>query len=144
MKDSHGEGDHVFNRSDDIALLVGRLLMASLFLPSGFRKAMGFAGFSASLKGLPYPELWAFAAVAAELGGGLALVIGFLPRWTAAVLIAFTAVATWRAHRYWTFSGPARAPQEIQFFKNLAISGGLLFYFVSGPGNWSWRRGMGQ
>ena len=54
----------MFNRSDDVALLVGRLLMASLFLPSGLYKAMEFGRFSASLvgKGLPYPELWAIAA----------------------------------------------------------------------------------
>ena len=81
------------------------------------------------------------AAVIVELAAGLALVIGVLPRWSALALIAFTAMATWLAHRYWTFAAPARRQQEIQFYKNLAIIGGLLFYFVSDPGRWSWKRG---
>jgi putative oxidoreductase len=135
----------VFNRSDDVALLVGRLLMASLFLPSGFNKAMEFGRFTASLagKGLPYPELWAFAAVAAELGGAIALVLGVWPRWAAVALIAFMAFSTWTTQRNWSFFGMLRGQQDA-FFKNLAIIGGLLFYYVSGPGSWSWRRGMAQ
>jgi putative oxidoreductase len=132
----------VFNRSDDVALLVGRLLMASLFLPSGLYKAMEFGRFSASLvgKGLPYPELWAIAAVAAELGGAIALVLGVWPRWAAAILIAFMAFTTWTTQRFsLPFPGPARGQDG--FYKNVAIIGGLLFYYVSGPGSWSWRRG---
>jgi putative oxidoreductase len=42
------------------------------------------------------------------------------------------------SHRYWEFQEPARRAQEINFFKNIAILGGLLFYFVSGAGNWGW------
>ena len=58
----------VMDRANALVLLVGRLLMASLFLPSGFSKLMGFSAFAASLgpKGLPYPETWAAAAVAIE------------------------------------------------------------------------------
>jgi putative oxidoreductase len=110
---------------------------------SGFNKLLTFASFSASLagRGLPYPELWAVGAVGIELAAGLALVIGVLPRWSALALIAFTVMATWLAHRYWTLPGPARRQQETQFYKNVAIIGGLLFYFVSGPGRWSWKGG---
>jgi putative oxidoreductase len=135
----------VFNRSDDVALLVGRLLMASLFLPSGFYKATEFGRFSASLvgKGLPYPELWAFAATAAELGGAIALVLGVWPRWAAAALIAFMAFTTWTTQRFALPFLGGRGAQEA-FYKNAAIIGGLLFYYVSGPGSWSWRRGGGE
>ena len=131
----------MLGRGDDFALLVGRLLMAALFLPSGFNKLAGFSAFAASLgpKGLPYPEVWAVLAVAIELLGSLALIVGFMPRWTALALIAFTAMATWTSHLYWTFEGAAYRQQQIQFFKNLAIIGGLLFYFVSSPGAWSLR-----
>ena len=56
---------------NDTALLLGRPLLAALFLPSGFSKAVGFGAFSASLasKGLPYSEAWAAAAVAIEVLG---------------------------------------------------------------------------
>ncbi|HEX2727908.1 MAG TPA: DoxX family protein, partial [Beijerinckiaceae bacterium] len=119
----------------------------SLFLPSGLGKAMEFGRFAASLvgKGLPYPELWAFAVVAAELGGALALILGVWPRWAAAALIAFMAFTTWTTLRFswplpgWPLPGVARGQEA--FYKNVAIIGGLLFYYVSGPGSWSWRRG---
>jgi len=127
-------------RAHDGLLLVGRLLLVALFLPSGIRKLMGFSGFTATLaeRGLPYPEYWAIAAVAIEVLAPIALVIGIFPRLTALFLIAFVIAATATSHRYWEFAEPARRFQEISFFKNLGILGGLLFYFVSGPGAWSW------
>jgi putative oxidoreductase len=127
-------------RAHDGILLLARLLVAALFLPAGISKLLSFSGFAKSLadKGLPYSEYWAAAAVAIEVLGPIALVVGFLPRWTALALIAFVVVATATSHRYWEFQEPARRIQEVNFFKNIAILGGLLFYLVSGPGNWGW------
>jgi putative oxidoreductase len=137
------------HRINDAALLLGRLLLAALFLPSGISKAMGFAPFAASLasKGLPYAEAWAAAAVAIEVLGPIALILGVAPRWTSLVLIAFVIMATATTHRYWEFAdAAARRAQEINFYKNAGILAGLLFYFVSGSGAWSvaaWRLGRG-
>ena len=131
------------DRANALVLLVGRLLMASLFLPSGFSKLMGFSAFAASLgpKGLPYPEAWAAAAVAIEILGPIALIAGVFPRWTAVLLIAFVVMASATSHRYWEFTeAAARRAQEINFFKNIGVIAGLLFYFVSGPGAWSFGR----
>ena len=133
------------NRVNDAALLVGRLLLAVLFLPSGISKAMGFTAFSASLaaKGLPYADAWAGAAIAIEVLGPVALILGVAPRWTALALIAFLIMATGTTHRYWEFADAvARRAQEINFYKNAGILAGLLFYFASGAGTWSvagWR-----
>jgi len=135
----------MMNRVNDAALLVGRLLLAALFLPSGISKAMGFTAFSASLaaKGLPYADAWAVAAIAIEVLGPVALILGEAPRWTALALIAFVIMATGTTHRYWEFAdAAARRAQEINFYKNAGILAGLLFYFVSGAGTWSvagWR-----
>src|SRR5262245_27135025 len=99
-------------------LLLGRLLLAALFLPSGISKAVGFGAFSASLatKGLPYAEAWAAAAVAIEVLGPIALILGIVPRWTSLVLIAFVIMATATTHRYWEFTdAAARRVQEINF-----------------------------
>ena len=131
------------DRANDLVLLIGRLLMAALFLPSGISKALGFSGFAASLatKGLPYPEVWAAAAVAIEVLGPIALILGFLPRCTALILIAFMVMASGTSHRYWEFTeAAARRAQEVNFFKNVGITAGLLFYFVSGAGAWSFAR----
>ena len=128
------------DRVNDFILLLGRLLVAALFLPSGISKLLNFANFAKSLadKGLPYPEYWAAAAVAIEVLGPIALVVGLFPRWTALALIAFVIAAIATSHRYWEFQEPARRAQEINFFKNVAILGGLLFYIVSGAGHWGW------
>ena len=128
------------NRANDALLLLARLLMAALFLPSGIGKAMNFAPFAGSLadKGLPYAEVWAYAAVAAEILGPIALILGVLPSSTAFLLLVFVVLATGISHRYWEFAdAAARRSQEISFYKNIGIMAGLLFYFVGGAGNWS-------
>jgi putative oxidoreductase len=131
----------VLSRGEDLALLMGRLFVAALFLPSGFHKLMTFSAFAASLKakGLPFAVLWAAVMVAAEVLGPIALIIGAWPRWTALALVAFTAVTLWLNHRT-SFAGAVFRPrQNADLYRTLAIMGGLLFYFASGPGAWSWK-----
>src|ERR1700712_3429919 len=72
----------------DVAALVGRILLAGMFVLSGFGKITAFsgtAGYIAS-KGLPFPELLAAAAIVIELGGGLAVLAGWKTRWVALVM----------------------------------------------------------
>jgi putative oxidoreductase len=129
----------MLTRSEDAALLVGRLLIAALFLPSGFNKLMNFSAFAASLatKGLPYPTLIAGVLVAAEFLGPLALIIGLWPRWTALALIGFTAATLWLTYGNSLMGLVFRPRQNVDFFQNLAVIGGLLIYFACGPGVWS-------
>ena len=129
----------MLSRSEDGALLLGRLFVAALFLPSGFNRLMTFSSFSASLagKGMPYPTLLAGVLVAAEFLGPLALIIGLWPRWTALVLIGFTAATLWMTFGQSVMGLVLRPRQNVDFFQSLAIIGGLMFYFASGPGGWS-------
>jgi putative oxidoreductase len=81
---------------------------------------LGFSGFAASLatKGLPYPEAWAAAAVAIEVFGPIALILGFLPRLTALLLVAFVVMASGTSHRYWEFTeAAARRAQKDQLLQ---------------------------
>ena len=129
----------MLTRSEDAAMLLGRLLIAALFLPSGYNRLMSFSSFAGSLavKGIPYSEIVAGVLVAAECLGPLALIIGLWPRRTALALIGFTAAMLWLAH------GPSigtlvfRPRQNVDILQNLAIVGGLLLYFACGPGVWS-------
>jgi putative oxidoreductase len=125
------------DRREDFALLIGRILVAALFLPSGVNKLMAFSAFAASLgaKGLPYPTILAGIMIAVEVLGPLALIVGLWPRWTALVLIGFTALTLWLTHR--SFGVVLRPRQNVPFYQSLAVIGGLLFYFASGPGGWS-------
>src|SRR3954447_14990301 len=129
-------GDAMFSRGEDVALLLGRLCVAALFLPSGFHKLLTFSSYAASLgaKGLPYPSVIAAALVAVEVLGPLALMAGAWPRWTALALVAFTAVTLWMTHRHTGLSTFMRPRQNVEISRTLAIMGGLLFYFASGPG----------
>ena len=133
-------------RVNDTVLLVGRLLMASLFLTAGVPKALGFingdqvyGGFLRSVtnSGLPYPEVWALVGIAIEVLVPIALILGIFPRISALLMIAFVIAATAIAHLFWLYPEAQYMAQRGQFLKNIAIVGGLLFYYVSGPGAWS-------
>ncbi len=68
----------------------------------------------------------------------IALILGVFPRISSLLLIAFVVAATAIAHRFWLFTDPqAWRLQYSSFFKNVALTGGLLLYFVSGPGAFS-------
>ena len=135
----------MFSRGEDAALLVGRLFVAALFLPSGIHKLMTLSVYTASLKakGLPFPLIWAVVLVGAEVIGPLALIAGIWPRWTALALVAFTAVTLWISYRFSLAGAVLRPRQNGEVYRTLAIMGGLLFYSASGPGAWSWRGGSG-
>ena len=129
----------MLGRSEDCALFFGRLLVAALFLPSGFNKLMAFSSFTSSLaaKGIPYPTVIAGIMVAAEFLGPLALLIGLWPRWTALALIGFTGASLWMSYGQSGLNMLLRPQQSVELYERLAIVGGLLFYFSSGPGGWS-------
>ena len=114
--------------------LVGRLLLALLFVLSGFQKITGYsgtAGYMASA-GLPMIGLLLPLTILIELGGGLLLVIGWQTRWVALIMFLFLIPVTL------TFHNVAVDPtQMVMLLKNAAIMGGMLQLFAFGPGAWS-------
>ena len=119
--------------------LIGRALLALLFIPAGFAKIAGFAGtvgYIAS-KGVPFPELAAAAAVGVELGLGILLLVGWQARWAALGLAFFTVVVTFIFHNFWAVPADQLMQQQQAFFKNIAVVGGLLTMAAWGPGAWS-------
>jgi putative oxidoreductase len=116
--------------------LVGRILIALIFVFSGFGKITGFegtAGYIAS-KGLPLPQLAVVVAIIVELGGGIILVLGWKARWAAAAMFLFTAIAAIIFHNFWAASGDEAQNQMIHFMKNISMLGGLLYIVVYGSG----------
>ena len=119
--------------------LIGRILLALLFVPSGFSKIGGFAGtvgYIAS-KGVPLPELAAAAAIGIELGLGLLLLVGWQTRWAALGIALFTVVITFIFHNFWAVPVDQVMAQQQNFFKNMAAVGGLLTVAAWGAGAWS-------
>ena len=129
----------MFNSLQNPLSLVGRLLLALLFLPAGISKIGGFAGTVGYIgsKGLPMPELGAVIAIVVEVLGGLALIAGFGTRAAALVLAVFTLVATVVFHAYWAVPAEMQMVQQLMFFKNIAVVGGLLVLAAFGAGGWS-------
>lgn len=120
----------------DTLALVGRVLLAWLFVPAGWGKIAGFtgvAGYIAS-KGIPFPEVGAALAVGIELGLGLLLLVGWQTRWAALGLAIFVAVITPIFHAYWAVPEAQQMMQQQAFNKNLAVLGGLLALTAFGAG----------
>ena len=119
--------------------LLGRLLIAALFIPAGIAKIGGFAGTAGYIasKGLPMPELGAVIAILVEVGVAAALLIGFKARWAALVLALFTLVAAAIFHNFWTLPADQQMVQQLMFTKNIAIVGGLLAFVAFGAGAFS-------
>jgi len=126
---------HPLAAAQDTLALIGRILIATLFIPAGFGKLMGFAGtvgYITKVAGLPLPEVAAAIAIIVELGLGIALLVGFKTRWTALIIAIFTVATGLFFHKFWI-----DATQNTQFFKNMAIAGGLLAFAAFGPGRFS-------
>lgn len=119
--------------------LIGRLFIALMFLPAGWGKLTAFAGsvgYTAS-GGVPMPEVATAIALIIEIVGSLALIFGFGTRWAALALAFFTLVASFFFHKYWAVPAELVMIQQLMFFKNMAIVGGLLTLAAWGAGAWS-------
>jgi putative oxidoreductase len=84
--------------------LVGRILLAFLFVQGGYNKLFGgTAGTVATMAshGIPFPNILVWGAVAVELGIGLCLMAGLLARWAALILAAYTLALGLIFHAYW-------------------------------------------
>lgn len=126
----------MFNALQTPFSLIGRLLMALLFLPAGISKIGGFAGtvgYIAS-KGLPLPQVGAGLAIAVEIGASIALILGWQTRWAALILAVFTLAATVFFHNFWAMPAEQVMVQQLMFYKNIAVIGGLLTLAAWGAG----------
>ena len=115
--------------------LASRLLLAALFLPAGISKLTGFAGTVGYITsvGLPMPTV----AAAVEVLGALALIFGFGTRLAALALAILTLVASFFFHAYWSLPADQQMMQQLMFFKNVGVTGGLLALAAFGAGGWS-------
>jgi putative oxidoreductase len=120
--------------SQSIVPLIGRVLIAAIFLFSGFGKLMdpaGTQGYIASV-GLPFPVLGYAGALALELGAGALLVIGYRARYAALALAVFSIVSAFIFHH-----ALGDQNQLFHFLKNIAMAGGLLQIYALGSGAYS-------
>ncbi len=119
-----------------IAPLVGRFLLAAIFLKSGLGKITGFEhtlGYMAS-KGIPLTQLALIVTIVIEIGASVLLVVGWRARVAALMLFIWMIPVTLIFHNFWTATPDAVMVQSIMFYKNISIMGGLLMVVGLGSG----------
>lgn len=114
--------------------VIGRILLATIFVLSGFGKLMAPAATIGYIEssGLPFATLGLAIAIAVELGGGLLLAVGYKTRLVAAVLAGFSIVTGLAFHH-----AIGDQNQMIHLLKNFAMAGGLLQVVAFGAGAYS-------
>lgn len=123
------------NRYSQLVLILSRIFLSIIFLVNGF---------GVIDQKIPVKELIEHGAPAAiaplivmcgrvlEIIAGFGLALGIFPQWSALALVAFLVPATLISHSFWLAAGtPAFQPLLLQFCKNLAMCGGLLFIAAS-------------
>ena len=124
----------------DIALLIVRACLASLFIVVGFGIILSPEGFARGMaaRGVPMAESLPYVAIIIEFCGGLVLLAGLCTRTMAALFILFVIVASLLSHHFWNMTQPAeRTGNLIHFFKNIAIIGGFAVLLATGGGRYS-------
>ncbi len=132
--------DRASEATHDSVLLLSRIAMAAIFLPSAFQKLTHLSGFAGYLMqhGVPAVEVLAPIGACVEFFGALLILTGTRLRWAALLMALFTLTAALISHRFWELTdAAARANQHIHFMKNIAMIGGFLSLFVAGAGAYS-------
>ena len=123
----------------DGILLAARVLLALLFLIFGWQKLFAYSGTVQYMihVGAPFPPLATVIAIIMEFFVSIAIILGVATRPLAALLALYTLGTALIGHRYWSMTGAARFENEINFWKNISIIGGLLALHVAGAGRYA-------
>ena len=114
-----------------LADLGGRVLLAAIFLVSGLGKISGYSGTQGYMESMGVPGMLLPLVILLEVGGALAIILGYRTRLAAAALAAFSLASGVLFH------GGADQMQQIMLFKNVTIAGGFLLLVARGAGVWS-------
>ncbi len=118
------------------ATLVGRLLLALIFVDEGWLKLSNYAGTQAYMEANGVPGALLPLVIITELCTGLLVAVGLFTRCAAVALMGFCLVTALLFHM--------TPEQSVHFYKNLAMAGGFLTLAAHGGGAWSldaWRAG---
>ena len=116
--------------------LIGRILLAAIFLASGIGKISGFAGTAGYMasKGIPMVDVLLAITIVIEIGAALMIIGGFKARLGATALFLWMIPVTFLFHNYWAMPADQQMIQQIMFMKNLGLMGGMLYIMAFGSG----------
>jgi len=111
---------------------LGRFLIGILFVQAGLGKIFSYAGTADYMVAMGVPGILLPLVIITELGGGLAVILGYHTRIAAFALAGFCVLTAVLFHV--DFSDTM---QIIMFSKNMALAGGFLFLVAHGAGAFS-------
>jgi putative oxidoreductase len=114
---------------NSLLILAARLLASAIFIMAGYGKISGYAGTAQYMQSMGVPAGLLPLVILLELGGGLALLVGFQTRLVSLALAVFCILSAFIFH--------GSADQQIMLMKNVAMAGGLLAFTVFGAGRLS-------
>jgi len=119
--------------------LLARILLSAIFLISGIAKLVDPSGTIGHMEkaGVSHAETLLYIAAAAEILGGLSVLLGFWSRLGAAGLFVYMIVISVIMHKFWGVAPDVAKMQMVQFTKNVCIMGGLAMVVAFGPGRYS-------
>ena len=110
------------------ALLLGRGLIALLFILAGAAKVVGPAPFLDHMARHGVPGFLLYGVAALEVGAGTAVLLGWRLRWSAGALALFCVATALIFH-----AALGDKVERTSFFKDLAIGGGLMALAATAP-----------
>jgi putative oxidoreductase len=120
------------NTTQNTADLFGRILISLIFLLAGLQKIGGYEATQGYMAAMGVPGALLPLVIALEVGGAIAIILGYHTRLFAFLLAGFSVVSALIFHR-----ALGDQMQFIMFMKNLAMAGGFLFLVARGAGDWS-------
>ncbi len=130
----------IFATVKDIADLVGRILIASVFLYEAYDSIFHFEKNLNTLEtyGITWnPRLWAGLAIVMLVLGGITVLIGYFARVGAFLLLLYWLPFTFYVYSWWNDPVELQRLHGLMFMRNLALCGGLFLLLSNGSGNYS-------
>ena len=112
--------------------LTGRVLISAIFIMAGINKMSGYTGTQGYMESMGVPGALLPLVILLEIGGGLAVLLGWQTRIAAFLLAGFTVLSALIFH-----ANLGDQMQFILFMKNLAMAGGLMFLVAGRRHDWS-------
>ena len=117
---------------EKVSQLIARVFLGHIFLLAGVSKISAYEGTQGYMEAMGLPGALLPLVILLEVGGGLAIIVGWKSKWVSIALAAFTVIAAAIFHNNF-----ADQMQMILFMKNIAITGGLMLLAAHGAGAYS-------
>jgi putative oxidoreductase len=117
--------------------IIGRVLLSAIFLLSAVGNKIPHFNDVAKIMetaGVPSPQILLPGAIVFLIVGGLSVALGYMARFGALLLLVFLVLATYYFHAFWKLEGQEQQMQMIEFMKNTALGGAMLFILANGSG----------